>query len=53
MRTNVWIDDVMGFGLEQEDGSLITPMPLEHTIHPIRMSNKRRNLWTICFLLMT
>ena len=21
---NVWIDDVMGFGLEQEDGSLIT-----------------------------
>ena len=22
--SNVWIDDVMGFGLEKEDGSLIT-----------------------------
>ena len=35
------------FGLEQESGSLSTPMALAHPIHPIdnRSRNKRRNLW--------
>ena len=34
-------------GLEQEGGSLITPMALAHPLHPIdnRSRNKRRNLW--------
>ena len=33
--------------LEQEGGSLITPMALAHPLHPIdnRSRNKRRNLW--------
>ena len=46
MCSNVWIDYVMGPGLEQEDGSLITPMALAHSVHPMRSSsrNKRRNL---------
>ena len=37
----------MIFGLEQEGGSLITPMALAHPLHPIdnRSRNKRRNLW--------
>ena len=36
----------MIFGLEQEGGSLITPMALAHPLHPIdnRSRNKRRNL---------
>ena len=40
-----WID--MIFGLEQEGGSLITPIALAHPLHPIdnRSKNKRRNLW--------
>ena len=44
---NVWIDYIMIFGLEKENGSLITPMALTHPLHPIKsMSrNKRRNLW--------
>ena len=41
------INYVMGFGLNQEDGILITPMALTHPIHPIRSrsGNKRQNLW--------
>ena len=37
----------MIFGLEQEGGSLITPMALAHPLHLIdnRSRNKRRNLW--------
>ena len=37
----------MIFGLEQEGGSLISPMALAHPLHPIdnRSRNKRRNLW--------
>ena len=37
----------MVFGLEQEDGSFVTPMALAHPFHPIRSRsmNKRRNLW--------
>ena len=37
----------MSFGLEQEGGSLNTPMALAHPFHPInsRSKNKRRNLW--------
>ena len=35
----------MGFGLEQEDRSLITPMVLTHPLHPIksRQGNKCRS----------
>ena len=35
------------FGLEQEGGSLITPMALAHPLHPIDnwSRNRRRNLW--------
>ena len=38
---------MMVFGLEQQDGSLITPMALAHPLHPIgsRSRHKRRNLW--------
>ena len=37
----------MIIGLEQEGGSLIAPMALEHPLHPIdnRSRNRRRNLW--------
>ena len=37
----------MIFGLEQEGRSLIAPMALAHSLHPIdnRSRNKRRNLW--------
>ena len=37
----------MIFGLEQEGGSLITPMALTHLLHLIdnRSRNRRRNLW--------
>ena len=43
----VWIDWLMSFGLEQEGGSLISPMALAHPLHPIdsRSKNRRRNLW--------
>ena len=43
----LWIDWFMSFGLEQEGGSLITPMALAHPLHPInsRSRNKCRNLW--------
>ena len=43
----LWIDWFMSFGLEQEGGSLITPMALAPPLHPInsRSMNKRRNLW--------
>ena len=43
----IWIDWHMIFGLEQEGGSLIAPMALAHTLHPIdnRSRNRRRNLW--------
>ena len=43
----IWIDWHMIIGLEQEGGSLITPMALAHPLHPIdnRSRNKRRNLW--------
>ena len=45
--SNIKVDYVMGFGLEQEDMSVITPITLAHTLHPIRSRprNKRRNLW--------
>ena len=44
--SNLWIDFIIVFGLEQEIGSLITPMVLAHPRHPIRgrSKNKRRNL---------
>ena len=37
----------MSFGFEQEDGSLIAPMALAHSFHPIdiRLRNRRRDLW--------
>ena len=37
----------MSFGLEQEDGSLITPTTLAHPLHPIisRLRNEHRNLY--------
>ena len=43
----LWIDWLMRFGLEQEGGSLITPMALAHPRHPIksRSRKKRRHLW--------
>ena len=43
----VWIHYVVSFGLEQEDGSLITPMGLGHPFHPIRRRSRNgcRNLW--------
>ena len=43
----IWIDWHMRFGLEQEGGSLIAPMALAHSLHPIdnRSRNRRRNLW--------
>ena len=43
----LWIDRLMSFLLEQEGGSLITPMALAHYLHNInsRSRNKRRNLW--------
>ena len=38
---------VMGFGLEQDDGSSITPMALVHHRQPIgnKSRKKRRDLW--------
>ena len=44
---NIWIDYVIVFRLEQDARSLITPMGLAHSLHPIRsrLRNKRRNLW--------
>ena len=43
----IWIDWHMIFGLEQEGGSLTTPMALAHPLHPIdnRSRNRRQNLW--------
>ena len=43
----IWFDWHMIFGLEQEGGSLIAPMALAHTLHPIdnRSRNRRRNPW--------
>ena len=43
----LWIDWLMDFGLEQEGGSVITPMALAHPLHPIysRSREKRWNLW--------
>ena len=47
MLYNIYVDYVMVFGLEQEDGNVIPPMALAHPLHPIRSKsrNKRRNLW--------
>ena len=47
IRSNVRIDYVTGFGLEQEEKSFITPMALAHPLYPItsRLRNKRRDLW--------
>ena len=33
----------MGFGLEQGDGSLITPMALAHHLHPIRRRSRNKH----------
>ena len=43
----LWIDWLMNIGLEQEGGSVITPMALAYPPHPInsKSRNKRRNLW--------
>ena len=43
----VWSDWPMSFWLEQEGGSLITPMALARPLHPInsRSRNKRRDRW--------
>ena len=43
----IWIDWHMIFGLEQEGGSLITPIALAHPLQPIdnRPRNRRRYLW--------
>ena len=41
---NIWIDYVMGFGPEQEDGSLITPMAMAHSLHSVRSN------WNTFFL---
>ena len=55
----IWIGWHMMFGLEQEGGSLIAPMPLAHPLHPIdyRSKNRRQNLWVLlyefCFLWFT
>ena len=55
----IWIGWHMMFGLEQEGGSLIDPMPLAHPLHPIdyRSKNRRQNLWVLlyefCFLWFT
>ena len=45
--SKIWVDYIMVFGLEQEGGSVITPMALAHPLHPIRRrsGNKRRNRW--------
>ena len=42
-----WVDWHMIFGLEQEGGTLIAPMALAHSPHPIdnRSRNRHRNLW--------
>ena len=43
----IWIDCIMVFGQEQEDGSLIPPMAFTHPLHPMRSRsrNKHQNLW--------
>ena len=45
--SNILVDYAMIFGLEQEDGSVITPMVLAHLPHPFgrRSRNKRWDLW--------
>ena len=50
--SNVYIDNTVGFGLEQENGSFITPIALAHHLHPIisRSRNKRRYLWVESFV---
>ena len=60
---NVCIVYVIGFGVEQEDGDLVTPIALAHPFHPIksRSKNKQRNLsvgrcvssWWPCFWSIT
>ena len=44
---NLHIGYTISFGLEHEDGSLVTAMVLIHSLHPIsdRSRNKHRNLW--------
>ena len=45
----IWIAWHIIFGLEQEGGSLITPMALAHHLHPIDngSKNRRRNVWPL------
>ena len=45
--SNLYINYVIGFGLEQENGRLITPMALAYPLYPTRnrSRNKRRNTW--------
>ena len=59
IRNNILVEYVMVFGLEPEDGSVITPMALAHLLYPIRSRsrNKCRNMcvgwcvssWRPCF----